>query len=258
MPTRRDARPCVSPPGNENRESRNESREMSNEKQVPSKTIIATSNNTKMRKVKITAIIIALFSSTFGYTQNKQTEDIQTIFGRDKGFGGFIEFNSHYTEIAGKETIMLGAGLDMVFGHSFNLGVKGYGLVTPVYVPNESFDRKQILMGYGGFNLEPVLFSNSAIHVTFPVLLGVGGIAKVTPYSYYNDYEDQYDEIDYYNSDVFLVAEPGVMLELNLLKFMRISGGASYRITDGVDIEGMSNNALDGINYDVSLKFGIF
>ncbi len=206
-------------------------------------------------------VIVLMLMVISGFAQDGQTgQDMNTIFGNNKGFGVYLGFNSHYTSIDHQDALLIGGELTAVFGHSFNLGFKGYGLVTPVYVPDENNDRKQMALGYGGLNFEPVIFSNSAIHFTVPVLLGVGGVANLEPYSNYVEggYEDYPDEIDYNNSDVFLVLEPGATVELNLLKFMRISGGVSYRFTDGLDLGKADVNLLEGMNYDVSLKFGIF
>lgn len=196
-----------------------------------------------------------------GMSQNiNSKEDMKTLFGNGRGFGAYLGLNSHYTTIDHQEALMLGGEVTAIFGQSFNLGVKGYGLVTPVYVADQDNNRKQLALGYGGLNFEPVIFSNSAIHFTFPVLVGVGGVANLEPYSTYIDgsYEDNYEDIDYDNSDVFLLLEPGAMVELNLLKFMRLSGGVSYRLTDGLDLGQANVNMLEGMNYDISLKFGWF
>jgi len=72
---------------------------------------------------------------------------------------------------------------------------------------------------------------------------------------------------------VYFVFEPGVDVEFNITKFFRIALGASYRLTDGInltykyideitgdpmEIPDINKNALNSFNAAVSLKFGWF
>jgi len=50
--------------------------------------------------------------------------------------------------------------------------------------------------------------------------------------SHYNYQNTNY----YYDSDAFLVFEPGVDVEFNIVKFFRIAIGASYRLTNGINL----------------------
>ena len=70
--------------------------------------------------------------------------------------------------------------------------------------------------------------------------------------SHYDDNED------YTHSwDSFFVLEPGLMVEMNLVKWMRLNGGISYRYAPGVAMASLPNsfNNFSGI---VTLKFGKF
>lgn len=203
---------------------------------------------------KIIVVLVVIFSGLGLLAQ--QDVEMKTLFGEKKGFGGYLGWNSHYTMINGQEAMLLGGELDMVIGHSFNLGFKGYGLTNSVYVKGEELDRQTLALGYGGVNLEPVLFSNSAVHITFPVLLGMGGVAR----SYGNFYEEEYyeDVEEFRDTDFFFVAEPGAMVELNLLKFLRAGFGASYRVTSDINMSNIDKTVLHGVNVDISLKIGFF
>ncbi len=66
------------------------------------------------------------------------------------------------------------------------------------------------------------------------------------------DYEDVRDE------NWFVVAEPGVQLEMNLFKWMRLSPGVSYRATFGSDGIGMKDKDLRAASYNITMKFGRF
>jgi hypothetical protein len=191
---------------------------------------------------------------------SQESDDYKTLFGSGKdSFGGYLGLDFRYTKINEQDVLMIGGELNALFNHSFALGFKGFGMVSPVKSSNSSNLGEQLYfgMGYGGVNIEPILFYNSAIHLSIPILIGGGGIAEYSQ-NYYH-YHDQIYFDDYnYEYDYFFVLEPGINLEINLLKFMRLSTGASYRITSDMELSGMNGTNLNGLNFDLSLKFGWF
>ena len=64
-----------------------------------------------------------------------------------------------------------------------------------------------------------------------------------------------YKQID---SDAFFIVEPGVEIELNLVKFMRLGIGGSYRWTSNVGLQDHKKDFLHGFSGNISLKFGKF
>jgi hypothetical protein len=97
-------------------------------------------------------------------------------------------------------------------------------------------------------------------------LFGGGGVVA----QHGSMWDEQYWDDNYYDSDVFLVFEPGAEIEFNIVKFFRISLGASYRLTNGVLLQYKyyENNdlmitdipvkALDAFNFNINFKFGWF
>jgi hypothetical protein len=71
-----------------------------------------------------------------------------------------------------------------------------------------------------------------------------------------------YDDYNYNNStidnDAFFVFEPGLEVEVNLVKFMRFAAGGSYRYTSKVSMINSSETMLRGFNGYFALKFGAF
>jgi hypothetical protein len=98
-----------------------------------------------------------------------------------------------------------------------------------------------------GWHNEFILFPSSAVNISFPVRLGVGGVT----------YSDRYFEgwnraqID---QDYFFVAEPGVKLNVNLWKNIGITGGVAYRLASGVDRAGSDADFSREV-YHVGLRF---
>ena len=59
-------------------------------------------------------------------------------------------------------------------------------------------------------------------------------------------------------NDAVFVLEPGVSVELNVIRFMRVALFANYRFVSGVDLTGLDNAAIAGFSAGTMLKFGVF
>ena len=208
----------------------------------------------------ITTTALSLLISLIGMAQENQNE-FTSIFNKKKDkrieHGGYGAISFGYTEIDGKNALQTSIRGAWVIDHNIALGFAGYGFVNNL---EKSTDVNDYYLGggYGGFFFEPIVLPNSPIHVSFPILIGAGGITSI-PQNYL-DYNYENYPHDY---DVFFVFEPGVELELNMVKFFRIGLGASYRFTNGVLLNNSSGspvpqNVLDGYNFYVNLKFGKF
>jgi hypothetical protein len=212
-----------------------------------------------MKKVSLFLGLILIF---FSVSAQDDYPEVQTLFGNKGPSGGYLGFNMKMTEIAGEEALFVGGEVAFVANRAINIGVAGYGMVNE-YKLNElspDLDLLYLEMGYGGLHLEPVIHSEGVLHVTLPVLLGAGGIAQSErPLWLEEDGEVNIVwERDYFESDYFFVAEPGLNLELNVFKFMRVAAGASYRFTTDIDLGSMDKDALNGWNANLSLRVGWF
>jgi len=180
----------------------------------------------------------------------------ETLANRQGGLGGFLEMNTLPTYLNGQFGLMAGGGLSLVFGHSLNLGFAGYGLVSDIR--SNTLDSLgnyyHFQTGYGGLTIEPVLFSKKLIHVSFPVLLGVGA-SSLTRESIYD--EDTYDDT-WINPEMYFVARPGVNIEINLLRILRLDLGINYRFTTGNELQNISISNLNGWSGNIGLKLGWF
>lgn len=54
------------------------------------------------------------------------------------------------------------------------------------------------------------------------------------------------------------VWEPALLLEVNVVSFLRLDPGASYRLVRGVDMTGLGNSDVGGPAGVLALKFGKF
>ncbi len=187
--------------------------------------------------------------------------------------GGYGSFSIGYSNIDSKDALQLGGRVAWIANHRLAVGLAGYGFVNAMHKNyNTDFDPSKYFIagGYGGVFIEPIVMPYYPVHISFPVLFGVGGVTAVEADNWsnsnYNNHSTQY-----YDSDVFLVLEPGVDIEFNIVKFFKIALGASYRFTNGVNLKYkyldnnyaeqqvvINKNALDSFTFDIGFKFGWF
>ena len=217
------------------------------------------------------SISLLLLSTTTPAVLRAQADSLHmhTLIGSGAGHsnGGWGGLTAHYTRILDHDALLTGVRGGWLIDHRVTLGFAGHGLVTDV--PNPAYDvhlveegrsvhrASQFRMGYGGLLIEPVIAYRSAIHVTLPILIGAGGAVYETntgaayqPYHTYPSYRD--------DAQAFFVVEPGVQLELSLIKLVRLGLGVSYRYTSDITLPETATDALRGFNAGVTLKVGRF
>ena len=215
-----------------------------------------------MKKIIIAIFLFSLMGKTMGQELKKEEKHDRTVFGNVSSFGGFMAFSTKVGDINGQSSLMVGGEIAGVFSSKFNFGIAGYGLTTNVDA--DSYDSNgelyEIHFGYGGLLLEPVIASEKMVHVSLPIILGVGGAglhrrSNHKLKSENSEYlKDKYD----YDTDVVLVAEPGLNLEINLFKNIRLDIGATYRYVYDSKVKEIRDQELSGISGNVRLKFGWF
>ena len=191
------------------------------------------------------------------HVETSKSSEIQTLTGRGHSNGFYFGFHTEYSQVAGYDAFGAGGTLAYIANHGLAVGFSGKGFFTELYetlpgsTPSYGYNG-----GYGGILIEPILFPRYPVHVAFPILLGGGGIARsiITDYSYPYDHTDMYVE----NAEAFLIAEPGVEIEFNVSRWMRLAVGGSYRFTTALDNSSFSSNPMDGFTAGFSFKFGKF
>lgn len=207
--------------------------------------------------LSITGLLLIAMLSTANAQDNQN--EYRSIFNkksdRKTSHGGYGSFGVGYTNIDEKDAILLNFKGAWVINHSISLGFAGTGFFNNLS-KNPNNTEKYLGGGYGGFFFEPILLAKSPVHLTFPILIGGGGVSTI-PQNYW-DWDDSYYPYDY---DIFFLVEPGVELEFNMVKFFRVALGASYRWTNGIILQesadlSVAPDALDGFNFYMNFKFG--
>ena len=165
-----------------------------------------------------------------------------------------------YGKIFDQDAWFVGARGGWLVDHRLTIGVSGQGLVSEVtndaWLPpaTPSGYKARLLTGYGGFLMEPIIFYRSPVHIAIPIVIGAGGAT-------YGIHQGNIWNGDFEFSEegtAYFVLEPGVEMEINAVRFMRINIGASYLYTSNVNLPNVDDGFMRGFRASFGLKFGAF
>ena len=209
--------------------------------------------------MKKTALLLMLAVGVFiAHAQDDYSNDqVRTLFSKNSSNGFYGAFSLGYSQIDGKDALVSGGRLSYVIDHSLAIGLGGYGFVNNIdyhtYYENHPFEYT-LAGGYGGLIIEPIIGGRNPVHFSFPVLVGLGGVALIEDSPYDWDHYP-FNEVDH---DLFFVVEPAVELEVNLTRWFRTAAGISYRYTSQVNIYETDEDVLRGLVFNLTFKFGRF
>lgn len=214
-----------------------------------------------MKTKGLLMIMLAIGCMSVSFGQDQKKAELQTLFGKEDhkiSHGGYAAFSVEYTQVSGENVIMLGGRAGWLIDHHVTIGLAGKGFVSSIFIediPETDENGLYLSGGYGGFFVEPIIAPSYPIHISIPILIGGGGfVLNDHTWHYYNNY-DYYEPYDW---DSFFVFEPGVEIELNVVKFFRVAVGASYRVTSDLHIKYLDEGLMRGFNTGITFKFGKF
>lgn len=214
-----------------------------------------------MKKLGLAFIILATIATSAMAQQHIKIDgyndqEINTVFKQNKRDGLYFSLSSGYSPINGDNGAVFSTRGCWIMDHWFAFGLVGTGFANNLenmdnyYYNSSNSDEINLVGGYGGFVVEPYLFPLKPVHISFPIVCGVGAVAAIDNYYYDQLYNDDFD--------VFYAIEPGVELEVNFTKWMRIAAFATYRYTSDIDIEKVSTDALRNYSCGLTVKIGLF
>lgn len=211
----------------------------------------------------ITIFLLSVLSLSMAKAQDSsyRNDEIRTVFSKNKSNGGYGAFTVSYSNIGGYDALVTGGRGAFIFDHALAFGLGGYGFVNNLdydyyYGANSTNRDLSLAGGYGGFIIEPIIAGKSPVHLSFPILIGGGGVALVDMYGW--EYWGQPHPDFEYDYDAFFVIEPAVEIEFNLARFFRMAAAVSYRHTLEIQLAQTEKDALRGFNYGLTFKLGKF
>jgi hypothetical protein len=181
-------------------------------------------------------------------------QKIKTIFKKEKKDGFYGAFSAGYSSIDKKDGLTFSSRGCYIMDHFFSIGLGGTAFINDLNqvgfeLNSEPNNVLKLAGGYGGIILEPILLPLKPVHLSFPILLGVGAAGSFKNYDYFSTY---------YVKDFFFVVEPQAELEINFTRWMRFALYAGYRYTSELNITDISKDALRGYTAGATIKMGMF
>lgn len=209
----------------------------------------------------IFTIVVLFFASNSLKAQDEQKGEMQTLFGQEKiTFGGYGASRITLSSFDNKDLWLVGGRGGVIINHCFVIGGGGYGIVnSPRYnnfaIGGTTYPSAYLQGGYGGLLLEGIFWSRKLVHFSVPVLIGAGNLFFTN--QRYPDTDWDPNILENANS-AFFVIEPGIEVELNVVRFMRLAAGISYRFAPSAELPNIASNVFNSLNVSLLLKFGSF
>ena len=164
--------------------------------------------------------------------------------------GGYFSFDGSLCNINENTVGSAGVTIAATVSHAFSFGATGSWFFNYPYNIEEINGRKwKKYCGYGGILLEPTILPRFPFHITFPCVVGIGGLRKELQPPL------QLSEIDNYsNTSCFFIFTVGTRLEFNLIDGLRLTCGPSYRYIP--NLKEVNSTMLNTFCLDFSIKIG--
>ena len=208
-------------------------------------------------------LFVVAFISLSGLVQ-AQDYAIKTIFNNRGGRpnGGYVALNNKFSTIDGEFANIVEVYGGWYVNHQWLIGLEGAASTNDIPVPAEHSTLPGYKMTYEyvqcGLMTEYVFGSDKAVHIALQFFAGAGLTFQYNRPDWQN--EDFWDDIPDYNHDEnwFYVAEPGVKVELNVFRWLRLCPGISYRKVYNSKGQGLTDDDLSSPAINLGLKIGRF
>jgi hypothetical protein len=108
--------------------------------------------------------------------EKRENKEFQTLLGHNQPGGGYGAFSMGYSLVDHRQAILLGGKFAWIASHSVGFGFEGAGFINEFHY-DPGLNRDVALAGgYGGFFIEPILMPRFPVHMSFPILVGAGGV----------------------------------------------------------------------------------
>lgn len=182
--------------------------------------------------------------------QNSKPVELSWFIGPVFKWSKVVEDDGYYA----------GASGCMIINNNFELGITAGGFINECHWKSENnFSDSALLniaMVYGGFHLNYRIPSHSAVQLSFPTILGAGGIfyfdQNTGPAPSYWTYEELVE------GGVFLVFEPAIGLDIRISRMLMTGLSAGYRVAFHSDLERLTDKDLSDFSISLHVKIGSF
>lgn len=205
---------------------------------------------------KTTLPLLFLFWGLLGFAQDDDGEYITFNDRKNVVHGVYLGLSTYFGEIEGEDTYIGGLKVAYVANRQFEVGFMANILYSQQDIFNpRTVNNDDIVAVYGGLHLEPILFGKNRVSLSFPLLIGGGGMGYVDHDAVRRDENVDLDEDDI---DAIFVLEPGMNVLFNVSRYVQLEAGVRYRMTSRIDLAQSPIERLNGFSGGIGVKLGVF
>ena len=184
--------------------------------------------------------------------------------------GYFLDLSGSYSKFGHKDVFMPGISMGVILNHHWTIGMQANGIgnsrnlsYTNVHFneTDSTWQNGKLGGGYGGVLFEYTLFPKSVVHVSFPLIIGGGYM-----FYYKEDHQTDHHHSNHnnnwhmttYSHDYFFTVEPGIRIEINLAKMLRMGIKVSYRYSPDFKLPTVSTDLINQFTAGIDLRIGKF
>jgi hypothetical protein len=211
-----------------------------------------------MKKLVTAVFILFIFNSLTAQTD--ETNDYFEFDDRKNIVHGiYLGFTPQFGRISKEDAFFTNIKLAYVANRKFEIGLSGSMFFSKQPNNTDVYRGDEVLLvgAYGGLHLEPILFGNRFISVSFPLMIGGGGVTILEKKAN-GEFDDAPLENDTYDYDSFFIIEPGVNILYNISRFVQIETGIRYRFSGSFRLPFYGSDNIKGFSVGIGLKIGIF
>ncbi len=178
----------------------------------------------------------ALGQETLIKTRKDTTSKMKTLFKSQKLKSVGISFQSQM--LFGKGGPERGVGLQIHFNNKLSVGIASFNSM-PRRNDRNGMNTPEDRQRFNALTIEATPMANKVFHLSFPVAIGriqeeIKNEQRFYPAIYPPQGPPNYNGKHYFsNESKALGVQPGINLEVNVLKYVKLFGGANYRFAFG-------------------------
>jgi hypothetical protein len=192
------------------------------------------------------------------YVDSYDPREIKSLLGKENHLNGFGGMDVKISDFFDERSLILGGYGGVLVNRNYFFGIAGYGIATQPNFDGITIDDSPSKLtlngGYAGLLIGGTILAREIVHLSIPVILGVGEV-QISDEDFFPNVDNAEFTIE---RSTFFVGEPGAELEFNITPTFRIAAGASYRYIYGLELRNLVDEDLTNWTGTVSFRFGRF
>jgi hypothetical protein len=192
--------------------------------------------------------------------KSQAQDTTQTLFKliKPQTIGLYVAPEASYGQVRGNMTNLGGMSAMLILNKKWAIGATTQMVTSRNFAP-AAMSPYFMRASWAGGKIEYILNPDKLIHVSFPLTIA-GGRASADSLGFRSGRRGEGHEYRSANSNSFVVIQPGINIEMNLMRFAKLYVGANYRLSflTRNSTALLPANSLQGYSINAGFKLGLF